>query len=119
LFKASSKFLQNRYDFLPKEAFYKFGIKTPAVHIGDIASGDQFVSSSIQSDRILSELPTVLCVEMEGAAVAQVCFEYKVPFSIIRTISDNANHNAHVDFPAFAREVASNYALGILKYYLS
>ena len=56
---------------------------------------------------------------MEGAAVAQVCFEYKVPFSIIRTISDNANHNAHIDFPKFAKEIASTYALGILQQYLN
>jgi adenosylhomocysteine nucleosidase len=56
---------------------------------------------------------------MEGAAVAQVCFDYEIPFSIIRTISDNANHNAHVDFPKFAHQIASSYALGILKFYLS
>jgi len=60
-----------------------------------------------------------LCVEMEGAAVAQVCFEYNIPFSIFRTISDKANDNAHIDFPAFAKEIASKYALGILKNYLS
>ena len=73
----------------------------------------------LQSDKISKGLPTVKCVEMEGAAVAQVCFEYNKPFSIIRTISDNANNNAHVDFPKFANEIASKYALGILKNYLS
>ena len=56
---------------------------------------------------------------MEGAAVAQVCFEYQVPFSIIRTISDNANNNSHIDFPKFAKIIASNYALGILKHYFN
>ena len=55
---------------------------------------------------------------MEGAAVAQVCFEYNIPFSIIRTISDKANDNSHIDFPLFAKEIASKYALGILKYYI-
>jgi len=54
---------------------------------------------------------------MEGAAVAQVCFEYNVPFSIIRTISDKANDNATLDFPKFAKEVASLYAAGILEAY--
>ncbi|MGB5322268.1 5'-methylthioadenosine/adenosylhomocysteine nucleosidase [Lutimonas sp.] len=118
LSRASGQFLQNKHEFLSKEQFINFQIQEPKIHIGDIASGDQFISSSQQSLKILSGLPTVKCVEMEGAAVAQVCFEYKVPFSIIRTISDNANHNAHIDFPKFAKEIASTYALGILQQYL-
>jgi len=119
LAEASHLFLQHKNKFLSKEQFVNFQIKEPNIHIGDIASGDQFISSSKKSDEILAALPTVKCVEMEGAAVAQVCYEYKVPFSIIRTISDNANHNAHIDFPKFAKEIASQYALGILKHYLS
>lgn len=118
LSRASGQFLQNKHEFLSKEQLINFQIQEPKIHIGDIASGDQFISSSQQSLKILSGLPTVKCVEMEGAAVAQVCFEYKVPFSIIRTISDNANHNAHIDFPKFAKEIASTYALGILQQYL-
>jgi adenosylhomocysteine nucleosidase len=118
LSRASSQFLQNKHEFLSKEQLINFQIQEPKIHLGDIASGDQFISSSQQSLKILSGLPTVKCVEMEGAAVAQVCFEYKVPFSIIRTISDNANHNAHIDFPKFAKEIASTYALGILQQYL-
>ena len=119
LAQASDQFLQHKNEFLTKEQFINFEIKRPKIHIGDIASGDQFISSSEQSLKILSNLPTVKCVEMEGAAVAQVCYEYKVPFSIIRTISDNANHHAHIDFPKFAKEIASKYALGILQYYLN
>ncbi len=119
LSRASGQFLQNKHEFLSKEQLINFQIQEPKIHLGDIASGDQFISSSQQSLKILSGLPTVKCVEMEGAAVAQVCFEYKVPFSIIRTISDNANHNAHIDFPKFAKEIASTYALGILQQYLN
>lgn len=119
LLKASGQFLENKHEFLSKEQLINFQIQEPKIHIGDIASGDQFISSSQQSLKILSGLPTVKCVEMEGAAVAQVCFEYKVPFSIIRTISDNANHNAHIDFQKFAKEIASTYALGILQQYLN
>ena len=66
-----------------------------------------------------NELPSAMCVEMEGAAVAQVCLEYEVPFSIFRIISDKANDNAHIDFSRFANSIASNYALGILKEYFS
>ena len=119
LFEASHQFLQSKHEFLTNEQFVNFEIKEPKIHVGDIASGDQFISSTEKSTEIVSALPTVKCVEMEGAAVAQVCYEYKVPFSIIRTISDNANHNAHIDFPKFAKEIASQYALGILKHYLN
>ena len=54
---------------------------------------------------------------MEGAAVAQVCYEYDMPFSIMRIISDKANDNANVDFIKFSNSIASYYALGILKNY--
>ena len=46
---------------------------------------------------------TVLAVEMEGAAVAQVCADYQVPFAAMRTISDRADDDAHVDFTRFIR----------------
>jgi len=119
LMTSCKNFLTKRELFLSNELLIEFNIISPKVIESDIASGDQFISNKLQSDTISEGLPSVMCVEMEGAAVAQVCFEYNKPFSIIRTISDNANNNAHVDFPKFAREVASKYALGILKNYLS
>jgi len=84
------------------------------VHQGLIASGDQFVGSRQASDRLRTELQAaghaVLAVEMEGAAVAQTCFDYGVPFAAMRTISDRADDSAHVDFSEFVRSVASRYA---------
>ena len=56
-----------------------------------------------------------LAVEMEGAAVAQVCADYDIPFAAMRTISDRADDTAHIDFPRFVNEVASRYALAIIK----
>lgn len=97
----------------------EFEINNPKIIYGDIATGDQFISDSKKVEELNRELPTVVCVEMEGAAVAQVCYEYDVPFSIIRIISDKADDNATIDFPKFAKNVASNYALGILKNYLT
>ena len=52
----------------------------------------------------------VLAVEMEGAAVAQVCLDYGVPFAAVRTISDRADDAAHGDFALFVQTVASRYA---------
>lgn len=116
---SGEKFLSEIRSNLSNETLSEFNISQPKIVVADIASGDQFISTQNQSETIRRGLPSVKCVEMEGAAVAQVCFEYRIPFSIIRTISDNANNNAHVDFPKFANVVASNYALGIISNYLS
>lgn len=88
------------------------------VHSGLIASGDRFVSGVAESRLLHQALQAAgfapLAVEMEGAAVAQVCFDYGVPFAAVRTISDRADDQAHVDFPKFVTEVASRYALAII-----
>jgi adenosylhomocysteine nucleosidase len=93
-------------------------IGSHSVHHGLIASGDRFVSAAHESLALQQALATAghapLAVEMEGAAVAQVCFDYGIPFAAMRTISDRADDTAHVDFPKFVTEVASRYALVII-----
>ncbi len=83
-------------------------------HHGLVASGDRFVSSADECARLRTTLRDaghdVLAVEMEGAAVAQVCHDYAIPFAAARTISDRADDTAHVDFPLFVTTVASRYA---------
>lgn len=63
------------------------------VWVGDIATGDQVIGSRRARDRIRELLPSALCVEMEGAAVAQVCLEFGVPFACVRMISDRADES--------------------------
>jgi len=116
--QASKQFIANYTDHINLEKAVSFGITNATVHISDIASGDQFISENTVATKLIKELPSVSCVEMEGAAVAQVCYEYEIPFAIIRIISDKANDNSHIDFPKFAQEIASHYALGILENYL-
>jgi len=119
LYEASEKFLDSYADFIALEKAHSFGIIQAKVILGDIASGDQFINDASSAEKLSNELPSVYCVEMEGAAVAQVCYEYNIPFSIIRIISDKANDNAHIDFPKFAKEIASHYSLGILEEYFN
>ena len=57
--------------------------------------------------------PDAACVEMEGGAVAQVCVEYGVPFSVVRIMSDSASGDAVSDFGAFMEKVASNYCKAV------
>lgn len=93
---------------------HDFRLQRPRLHRGLIASGDQFVSSASHIHRLGEALPGLLAVEMEGAAVAQVCFEMGVPFAVIRTISDNANEEAATDFMRFVKTVAARYAFHIV-----
>jgi adenosylhomocysteine nucleosidase len=96
-----------------------FGIAAPQVHSGLIVSGDRFVCTSAESAVLRDALPDALAVEMEGAAVAQVCHEWGVPFAAIRTISDRADDTASVDFAQFIAEVDSRYSVAILRNWLS
>jgi adenosylhomocysteine nucleosidase len=93
----------------------KFNIVNPKLYSGDVASGDQFFYKSSQKHALHSSLPGVLCVEMEGAAVAQVCYEHDIPFTVIRTISDDADENSPVSFSRFIEQVASKYSVEIVK----
>ena len=96
-----------------------YGIDMPSIHHGLIASGDIFVNDARTSQTLASALPDVLCVEMEGAAVAQICHEYGVRCAVLRTVSDRADSVSHIDFEAFLKQVASLYSLGILRRFLA
>lgn len=93
------------------------------VHTGLIASGDRFVSSRHEVAALVAALQAAghqpLAVEMEGAAVAQVCHDHGVAFVAVRTISDRADDNAHLDFPQFVNDVARVYAQRIVHAWLS
>lgn len=77
--------------------------------IGTIASGDEFVSSGDKKNFIKDNFSAKAC-EMEGAAIGQVCFVNKVPFGVLRAISDGANDGANMDFAEFATAAAENSA---------
>lgn len=92
-----------------------FRLGAPRVYRGLIGSGDEFIDSRTRLQELKTAFPGLLAVEMEGAAVAQVCFEFGVPFSVIRTISDGANEASPHDFMQFIDSVAAKYAFGIIK----
>lgn len=106
---------QQLYHAIEKEELIAFGITAPKLWIGDITSGDKFFANAFDKNELLKNLPNILCVEMEGAAVAQVCYEYKIPFTIIRTISDTADENSHIDFPSFIKNISSKYSVEVVK----
>ncbi|MEY5100498.1 MAG: hypothetical protein RJA36_3217 [Pseudomonadota bacterium] len=87
-----------------------FGLQAPRVHSGKIVTGDRFVATEAESRALRAELREALAVDMESGAVAQVCHDYGIPFCAVRTISDRADDQAHVDFPAFLQQVARHYS---------
>ncbi len=101
-------------DELPEELRERFDLRPPQVRHGDIASGDQFIATARAKQALTEALPRVLCVEMEGAAVAQACYELGRPCLVIRTISDAADDEASFNFMTFIDQVASRYARSII-----
>ncbi len=84
---------------------------------GVIASGDIFCNDLVMKEKINKEF-NALCVEMEGASIAQVCYLSKVPFVIIRSISDSLNGN-EMEYDKFLNESSNKVAEGIYKILLS
>lgn len=82
----------------------------PKVVVGTIVTGDVFVASRTMKEELRMQFDAD-AVEMEGAAVAQVCYQWKVPCLIIRSISDGADEAAGVNFQEFAAVAARNAAL--------
>lgn len=112
------------YSELSAPALQAFGIKSPKVREGLIVSGDQFIASpeiltGLRKALLQAHLPPAQCVEMEGAAVAQVCHEHGIPLIVLRAISDRADHSAAVDFIPFVEQVASHFTCGIVKELIS
>lgn len=84
--------------------------RPPRLHVGRVLTGDQFVGSEALRARLFEELGGA-AVEMEGAAMAQVCAAFGIPWLVIRALSDLAGHESHFDFAIFIDEVALSSAL--------
>jgi len=80
---------------------------------GVIATGDQFICTKAQKDSLRDRFHAVAC-EMEGGAVAQICAMNGIRFCVLRAISDNADEQATLDYPAFVRAMAAKMAAIVL-----
>lgn len=68
--------------------------------VGRVVSGDQFISDHAKKEQLVNQFAGY-CTEMEGAAIAQVCYLNQIPFLIIRAISDKADNSATMDYSEF------------------
>ena len=115
--QASQQFVREEIPgVIPSTILNEFKIVEPKVLTGLVITGDQVISQDSQKIQLREKLPDALCVEMEGASVGQVCYEYGVPFAIIRTISDYANHeHTPIDVKKFVTQVSGYYSVAIIK----
>lgn len=81
--------------------------------VGRIASGDAFIADAERVHGLRADF-SASCAEMEGGAVAQVCARWGVPWAMVRSISDTADHAAQVDFRAFTA-VAARRAVAVVR----
>ena len=86
--------------------------------VGTIASGDIFVTEDTMGEKINSKFDA-LCVEMEGASIAQICYLSHIPFLVIRSISDSPNKEANNyktfdEFLEHSANVASEFLLKLI-----
>jgi len=83
------------------------GLEKAGVFEGLVASGDQFLSSDEARSGVLKALPQACAVDMESAAIAQVCRAGGIALGVMRVISDSADGSAHIDFSLFVEDSAS------------
>lgn len=81
---------------------------------GLVATGDQFIASAAQRERIMALL-SPKCVEMEGAAVGQVAAIHDVPFVVIRAMSDSADDDAEDTYTNFKQQAADQSAAIVMR----
>lgn len=79
--------------------------------VGEIISGDTFISSNADKVKITSYFPEALAVDMEAASIAQMCYRFNTPFIVIKSISDIADTSATESFKQFLLIAAQNSAL--------
>ena len=85
------------------------GQRTPRIIKGVVVTGDAFIASAQKCAELRKKL-NADAVEMEGAAVAQICYQREIPHVVIRSISDNADEGAVFDKQMFYILAAKNSA---------
>lgn len=98
---------------LAEEAVAEIGEHQFAV--GLITTGDSFMNDPVRVEKVRGYFPTMKAVEMEAAAVAQVCYQFGTPFVVIRALSDIAGKQSNISFDEFLPVAAKHSTQIVLK----
>ncbi|HPW90622.1 MAG TPA: 5'-methylthioadenosine/adenosylhomocysteine nucleosidase [Paludibacteraceae bacterium] len=111
---AVHNFLKQAKDF--RKELAEYNILAPKLQLGDIASGDLYITGASRKATINRNLPSVLCADMESAAIAHTCADFHIPCIVIRTIAEGTNEDADVELEArFKTELAVQYNFFIIR----
>lgn len=81
--------------------------------VGLIGTGDSFMNDPVRVEAVRATFPDLVAVEMEAAAVAQVCFKFETPFVVVRSLSDIAGKESPKSFEEYLKVAAENSSLMI------
>ncbi len=109
-FNHKKGYIPNIGTFIPCDKSLIEKAQTKDTITGTIATGDIFCTDKKMSEKIYKKF-NALCVEMEGASIAQVCYLCKVPFLIIRSISDCPNNKNEITYEKFLKLSAEKVAI--------
>lgn len=82
---------------------------------GLITTGDAFMNDPVRVEVVRKQFPTMKAVEMEAAAVAQVCYQFGTPFVVIRALSDIAGKESNISFDEFLPVAAKHSTQVVLE----
>jgi len=85
--------------------------RVPVIRYGTVLTGDVFLNCEITRDRLHREFGSALAIEMEGGAIAQVAHGFGVPCLVVRSLSDLAGAESHMDFSSFVSAAAEAAAV--------
>ncbi|MDF2700382.1 MAG: 5-methylthioadenosine nucleosidase [Haloplasmataceae bacterium] len=108
LYFNSDRVLMEKAEEILKKEKFKY-------HLGLIVSGDAFINKPHQIDLIKSHFANVLAVEMEACSIAHVCYLYKKPFIILRSLSDIAGIESHISFDVYVNQASLNSSIFVEK----
>lgn len=113
-FGYKQSFEEARYTFMADERLVNIlkELELNNVHYGDMVSSDSFISTKDQVEKILVNFDSALCADMEAASIAMVLEQFKIPFIIVRSISDNivSTEDNTIEFEEYLKVASKNSA---------
>lgn len=109
--------ISNDFVDMVKSAYCEIYKKLDDIHIGEVITGDDFINNNIKKENLKIHFNNSLAVDMECGAIGKVCYRSKTHLAVIKTISDEADNKAKINYDDFlnlAAQKSSSVVLGLL-----